>query len=99
LPPTDKWGDKTPARSSCIWPMEAAPMNAISSVLRPRQAGLGGPLPTPWVLSLPMWCYKLAMLAWALWLAGALVGWGRWAFAAWINNGYWPAKQTPPAQA
>ena len=56
-----------------------------------------GPLPGAWVLSLPMWCYKLAMLAWALWLAGALVGWGRWAFNAWTHNGYWPAKQTPPA--
>jgi hypothetical protein len=56
-----------------------------------------GALPGAWVLSLPMWCYKLAMLAWALWLASALVGWGRWAFQAWTKNGYWPAKQTPPA--
>ncbi|HET7662492.1 MAG TPA: hypothetical protein VFK31_02540, partial [Rhodanobacteraceae bacterium] len=48
-----------------------------------------GELPRGGVLSLPLWCYKLAILAWALWLANALVHWLRWAFGAWSQGGYW----------
>lgn len=48
-----------------------------------------GALPAAGVFSLPLWVYKLAMLAWALWLANALIGWLRWAFGAWSEGGYW----------
>lgn len=48
-----------------------------------------GVLPMPGSLSIPMWCYRAMMLAWALWLANALVGWLKWAFAAWTTGGYW----------
>jgi len=56
-----------------------------------------GLLPHAGVLTLPLWCYKLAMLAWALWLAFALVEWLRWAFSAWTKGGYWPEplRSTP----
>ena len=66
-------------------------------------------LPQVGVFSLPLWTYKLAMLAWALWLANALIGWLRWGFEAWSRGGYWrldkplpgappplPAAVTPP---
>jgi hypothetical protein len=56
-----------------------------------------GLLPHAGVLTLPLWCYKLAMLAWALWLAFALVEWLRWAFSAWSKGGYWP-EPLPPSQ-
>ena len=65
-------------------------------------------LPTAGVLSLPLWVYKLAMLAWALWLAHALIGWLRWGFDAWSRGGYWRKRepetiavppQLPPADA
>ena len=61
----------------------------------------GGALPSAGVFSLPLWVYKIAMLAWALWLANALIGWLRWAFSAWTRGGYWrrraPGKSiTPP---
>ncbi|WP_313913203.1 hypothetical protein [Tahibacter sp.] len=46
-------------------------------------------LPQAGALTLPIWLHKVAMLAWALWLASALVGWLRWAFAAWTRGGYW----------
>lgn len=46
-------------------------------------------LPQAGALTLPLWLHKVAMLAWALWLASALVGWLRWAFAAWTRGGYW----------
>ncbi|HET6430953.1 hypothetical protein [Dyella sp.] len=58
-----------------------------------------GALPRGGVLSVSLWVYKLAMLAWALWLANALIGWLRWAFAAWSEGGYWRRRAvvaTPP---
>jgi hypothetical protein len=45
--------------------------------------------PTGSAVTLPLWFYKLTMLAWALWLANALIGWLRWGFAAWSATGYW----------
>jgi hypothetical protein len=53
-------------------------------------------LPRGGVLSVSLWVYKIAMLAWALWLANALIGWLRWGFDAWSRGGYW---QSAPARA
>ena len=53
-----------------------------------------GQLPRGGVLSVSLWVYKIAMLAWALWLANALMGWLRWAFAAWSHGGYWQKRKT-----
>jgi hypothetical protein len=47
-------------------------------------------------ISVPMWLYKAAMLAWALWLASALVRWLRWGFESYSAGGYW---RTPPKRA
>ena len=52
-------------------------------------------LPQPVAISLPLWVYKVLMLAWAIWLANALIGWLRDGFAAWTRGGYWRAR--PPA--
>ena len=59
-----------------------------------------GALPASGVISVSLWFYKLAMLAWALWLAFTLIGWLQWAFAAWTRGGYWrhrEARQAPPS--
>jgi hypothetical protein len=55
-------------------------------------------LPLGGVLSVSLWVYKIAMLAWALWLANALIGWLRWGFDAWSIGGYWRHKPSaaPP---
>jgi len=59
-------------------------------------------LPRGGVFSVSLWVYKIAMLAWALWLANALIGWLRWGFDAWTRGGYWrkpeprPSKLVPP---
>ncbi|MEO8746873.1 MAG: hypothetical protein ABI379_04335 [Rhodanobacter sp.] len=58
-----------------------------------------GDLPSAGALSLPLWVYKLAMLAWALWLANALIGWLRWAFESWTHGGYWRKRQPKAATA
>ena len=60
-------------------------------------------LPRAGVISISLWYYKLAMLAWALWLANALIGWLRWVFDAWTKGGYWrkrePKRTMPPLPA
>ncbi len=61
-----------------------------------RSAGL---LPAGHVLSVSIWVYKLAMLAWALWLASALIRWLRWGFDGWTRGGYWRRREPKPALA
>jgi hypothetical protein len=46
-------------------------------------------LPEAWVISLPLWIYRVAMLAWSLWLAFALVRWIRWAWECSTAGGAW----------
>jgi hypothetical protein len=55
----------------------------------------GDALPQATSISLPLWVYKVLMLAWALWLANALIGWLRDGFAAWTSGGYWRAPIKP----
>ena len=55
-----------------------------------------GALPGGGVLSVSLWWYKLAMLAWALWLAFTLIGWLQWAFGAWTQGGYWRRREPKP---
>ena len=61
----------------------------------------GEHLPTPSILSISLWWYKLAMLAWALWLSFALTRWTRWAWEVFTRDGLWPrrraASTVPPA--
>jgi hypothetical protein len=56
-------------------------------------------LPGAGVFSVPLWAYKLAMLAWALWLAWSLIDWLRWAFEAWMRGGYWRRPAPKPGTA
>ncbi|HET8946602.1 MAG TPA: hypothetical protein VFQ07_06435 [Candidatus Polarisedimenticolia bacterium] len=72
-----------------------------------------GALPQPWVFSVPILFYRLAMLGWALWLAAALVRWLRWGWDNFSEGGVWmplrrpkpdvaadgPADRTPPSPA
>ncbi len=59
-----------------------------------------GALPVGWVLSLPLMVYHLAMLAWALWLAAALIRWSRWVWSCFAEGGLWrPLRRPPPPAA
>jgi hypothetical protein len=51
-----------------------------------------GPLPQPAAVSISLWWYKGAMLAWALWLALALLRWLRWAWRAYGAGGAWRGR-------
>jgi hypothetical protein len=60
--------------------------------------------PTTWVISVPLLAYRLLMLAWALWLAAALLGWLKWGWRCYTQEGIWrpwrPTKlQTPTVVA
>jgi hypothetical protein len=46
-------------------------------------------LPRARVLSVPLLAYRLLMLAWALWLAFALLGWLRWGWRCFATHGVW----------
>jgi len=62
-----------------------------------------GELPPVWALSLPLWAYKAAILAWSLWLANALLGWLRWGWGCFASGGLWPKpdpnRKAKPAKA
>ncbi len=58
----------------------------------------GAVLPRPWILSVPLMVYRLAMLAWALWLALAVLRWLRWGWGAFTAGGSW-RRQPKKAQA
>jgi hypothetical protein len=47
---------------------------------------------TAWVLSVPVWTYRVAMLLWALWLASSLLKWLVWGWQAFSAGGVWPEK-------
>ncbi|QDH70822.1 hypothetical protein [Marilutibacter alkalisoli] len=57
-------------------------------------------LPRGSAITMPMWLYRTAMLAWALWLAVAVLRWAGWGFRAWVKGGYWRSRpksiSTPP---
>jgi hypothetical protein len=54
-------------------------------------------LPRAGVLSVSLWWYKIAMLAWALWLSFALTRWVRWAWQIYARDGLWHAVRRTPA--
>ncbi len=54
-----------------------------------------GALPQPWVFSLPLWVYQLAMLLWALWLASSLLRWLPWCWQQLSVHGFWPRAAEP----
>lgn len=58
-------------------------------LLRWYQDRSSAELPSAFALSVPLFVYRLAMLAWALWLAHALLGWLRFGWDAFGTGGFW----------
>lgn len=63
-------------------------------LLRWYQDRIGDTTPLATFASIPVWAYRVLMLAWALWLALSLLKWIRWGWAAYSSGAYW--KETPP---
>jgi len=60
-----------------------------SSLLVWYQDRVDPALPRPWFFSLPLIVYRVAMLAWALWLAVAGIRWARWTWGCLKQHGFW----------
>ena len=56
---------------------------------------IGPVMPDVAVVSLPMWIWRLVMLAWALWLAIRVIKWARWGFTQFTVGGVWKKLTTP----
>jgi hypothetical protein len=46
-------------------------------------------LPTPMVVSLPMWVYRTFMLVWSTWLVFLVLRWLRWGWGCLAAGGWW----------
>jgi hypothetical protein len=80
--------------------MQIAGNASYSSELHWYVDRAGDLLPRPWVLSVPLLVYRLAMLAWALWLALSLLRWLRWGWESLTEDGGWRRwRHQPPAPA
>jgi hypothetical protein len=77
--------------------MQISGNDSSARLLQWYQDRAGAGLPRPRVLSVPLWVYRLAMLAWALWLAQALLGWLRWGWRCFSTGGAWrPIRRAAP---
>ena len=48
------------------------------------------------LVSTPLLVYRLVMLAWALWLALAVIRWSRWIWGCFTQGGLWRVSPRPP---
>ncbi|MBS1214242.1 MAG: uncharacterized protein H6R26_2859, partial [Proteobacteria bacterium] len=79
--------------------MQVSGNNSSAYTLNWYQDHSGDLLPMPWVVSAPLWTYRVIMLAWALWLAYSLLNWLRWGWQCYSAGGIWrlrPKKEVPP---
>ncbi len=56
-----------------------------------------GSLPEPWILTTSLWAWRVAMLAWAVWLASKLLTWLRWGWESFGRQGIWRVAQRRPS--
>jgi hypothetical protein len=75
--------------------MQIAGNSSYNSELHWYADRTGEVLPRPWILSVPLLVYRLAMLAWALWLALALLRWLRWGWESFTEGGGWRRLRRP----
>ena len=76
--------------------MQIAGNGSTESLLRWYQDRSAGELPGAWAISVPLLVYRLAMLAWALWLAVALLRWLRWGWDSFSSGGAWRRSPLRP---
>ena len=69
--------------------MQISGNGSYASQLNWYQDRVSDALPQAWVMSVPLYIYRLAMLAWSLWLAIRLIGWLKWGWRCYAAGGYW----------
>ena len=78
--------------------MQVAGNGSSAESLRWYQDRTSGPLPQPLLVSVPVLFYRFVMLAWALWVASALIRWLRWGWTCFSSGGLWKRPQKPAPQ-
>ena len=78
--------------------MQIAGNGSYAEVLRWYSDRSAAVLPQAWVVSTPLLVYRLLMLAWALWIAAALLRWLRWGWESFGAGGYWRRLREKPAK-
>ena len=54
-----------------------------------------GPVPAePWILSVPLYVFRILMLLWAIWLSLSLLKWLRWGWQCFSEHGWWRAASS-----
>lgn len=71
--------------------MHVAGNDSYGNVFKWYQDHSDSAFPTAWVISLPLWTYKVTILLWALWLASALINWIRWGWQQLNYHALWYA--------
>jgi multisubunit Na+/H+ antiporter MnhC subunit len=79
--------------------MQIAGNGSSGRVLNWYQDRASDALPGALVLSVPLYVYRLAMLAWALWLAVRLIKWTKWGWRCYAAGGYWRRIERAKAKA
>ena len=74
--------------------MQVRGNGSTASMLRWFTDRADAALPSAWMVSVPLLVYRAAMLAWALWLALALLRWLRWGWDAFTTGAGW--RKAPP---
>ncbi|RJQ68958.1 MAG: hypothetical protein C4519_22360 [Desulfobacteraceae bacterium] len=69
--------------------MQIAGNQSTHMVLHWTQDHITENMPQAWVFSLPVWVFRVLMLAWSLWLAWALLGWLKWGWRCINKEGLW----------
>ncbi|MEE8558555.1 MAG: hypothetical protein V3T14_11795 [Myxococcota bacterium] len=69
--------------------MQVAGNGSTNLLLRWYQDRSAESIPSAWMISVPLTVYRLAMLAWALWLARALLTWLRWGWQCFSHEETW----------
>ncbi len=77
--------------------MQIAGNGSTAHLLRWYQDRASATPAQAWLFSVPVLVYRLAMLAWALWLAQALLRWMRWGWQCFSNGELWrPLREERP---
>ena len=73
--------------------MQVSGNNSTNTSLNWYVDRVSGSFPTPWVLTLPIWTYRVLMLIWSTWLAFALMRWLKWGWECFSEGGVWRKKE------
>jgi hypothetical protein len=79
--------------------MQVAGAESSNAVLRWYADRVERATPAAGVVSLPLFVYRILMLAWALWLAASLVRWAGWSWRALGEGGLWRPLPRRPRKA